>query len=164
MKAIPNSVWKVSNPARSTYTQDGAVILDIQKGLCYSLRSIDRTVRSEPPRARTSSARSALHRVRWKSLRQALRDAAEPNAQRRSFVATVPEPYRTTARYPPHIAVRKPRENCELESVEPSNALWWADPAELVGLSPARIRLKASQRKRLCSLVISSKIVDHAVG
>ena len=85
MKAIPNSVWKVSNPARSTYTQDGAVILDIQKGLCYSLRSIDRTVRSEPPRARTSSARSALHRVRWKSLRQALRDAAEPNAQRRDL-------------------------------------------------------------------------------
>ena len=40
MKAIPNSVWKVSNSARSTYTQDGAVILDIQKGLCYSLNVV----------------------------------------------------------------------------------------------------------------------------
>ena len=40
MKAVPNSVWKVSNAARSTYTQDGAVILDIQKGLCYSLNVV----------------------------------------------------------------------------------------------------------------------------
>jgi len=40
MRTTPNSVWKVSDSARSTYTQDGAVILDIQKGLCYSLNVV----------------------------------------------------------------------------------------------------------------------------
>jgi len=40
MTTIPNSVWKVSSSARSTYTQDGAVILDIQMGLCYSLNAV----------------------------------------------------------------------------------------------------------------------------
>ena len=33
-------VWKISDSARSTYTQDGAVVLDIQKGQCYGLNIV----------------------------------------------------------------------------------------------------------------------------
>jgi len=70
-------------------------------------------------------------------------------------VATVLEPYRTTARYSPHIAVLKPREDCELESVEPSNALWWADPAELVG---CRKREYASKPASASSFASSQQV------
>ena len=43
MEASPNSVWKVSDSVRSTYTQDGAVVLDIQKGMYYSLNAVAAT-------------------------------------------------------------------------------------------------------------------------
>jgi len=33
-------VWNVSGSVRSTYTQDGAVLLDVEKGLCYSLNVV----------------------------------------------------------------------------------------------------------------------------
>jgi len=79
-------------------------------------------------------------------------------------VATVLEPYQTTARYPPHIAVRKPRENCELESVEPSNALWWADPAELVGCRQREYASKPASTSGFGPWSLSSKIDDHAVS
>jgi len=69
-------------------------------------------------------------------------------------VATVLEPYRTTARYSPHIAVLKPREDCELESAEPSNALWWADPAELVG---CRKREYASSQPAQAALRVANE-------
>src|SRR2546429_5223951 len=34
------SIWLVSPDVRSTYSEDGAVLLDIQKGLCYSLNPV----------------------------------------------------------------------------------------------------------------------------
>ena len=40
MKADPNAKWLVSPDVRSTYSVDGAVLLDIQKGLCYSLNPV----------------------------------------------------------------------------------------------------------------------------
>ena len=40
MKAQPNSVWNASASVRSTYTQDGGVLLDVEKGMCYSLNSV----------------------------------------------------------------------------------------------------------------------------
>ena len=36
----PNAIWLVSKDVRSTYSQDGAVLLDIRKGLCYSLNPV----------------------------------------------------------------------------------------------------------------------------
>jgi len=33
-------MWLVSPDVRSTYSEDGAVLLDIQKGLCYSLNPV----------------------------------------------------------------------------------------------------------------------------
>ncbi len=36
----PNALWLVSPDVRSTYSQDGAVLLDIRKGLCYSLNPV----------------------------------------------------------------------------------------------------------------------------
>ena len=40
MKAQPNSVWNASASVRSTYTQDGGVLLDVEKGMCYSLNAL----------------------------------------------------------------------------------------------------------------------------
>jgi hypothetical protein len=33
-------MWLVSPAVRSTYSEDGAVLLDIRKGLCYSLNPV----------------------------------------------------------------------------------------------------------------------------
>jgi len=40
MKAQANSVWNASTAVRSTYTQDGGVLLDVEKGMCYSLNAV----------------------------------------------------------------------------------------------------------------------------
>ena len=40
MKTDPNAMWLVSPDVRSTYSEDGAVLLDIRKGLCYSLNPV----------------------------------------------------------------------------------------------------------------------------
>jgi hypothetical protein len=40
VKADTNAMWLVSPDVRSTYSQDGAVLLDIRKGLCYSLNPV----------------------------------------------------------------------------------------------------------------------------
>ena len=40
MKTDPNARWLVSPDVRSTYSEDGAVLLDIRKGLCYSLNPV----------------------------------------------------------------------------------------------------------------------------
>ena len=40
VKTDPNAMWLVSPDVRSTYSEDGAVLLDIQKGLCYSLNPV----------------------------------------------------------------------------------------------------------------------------
>jgi hypothetical protein len=40
MKAQLNSVWNASASVRSTYTQDGGVLLDVEKGMCYSLNAV----------------------------------------------------------------------------------------------------------------------------
>jgi hypothetical protein len=35
-----DAIWSISPDVRTTYSQDGAVLLDIQKGLCYSLNPV----------------------------------------------------------------------------------------------------------------------------
>ena len=40
MKTDANAKWLVSPDVRSTYSEDGAVLLDIGKGLCYSLNVV----------------------------------------------------------------------------------------------------------------------------
>lgn len=35
-----NTAWKVSPGVRATYSEDGAVLLDIDKGICYSLNVV----------------------------------------------------------------------------------------------------------------------------
>ena len=40
MKTNSNAKWLASLDVRSTYSEDGAVLLDIQKGLCYSLNPV----------------------------------------------------------------------------------------------------------------------------
>ena len=35
-----NTAWKVSPGVRATYSEDGAVLLDIDNGLCYSLNVV----------------------------------------------------------------------------------------------------------------------------
>jgi len=40
VKTDANAKWLVSPDVRSTYSEDGAVLLDIQKGLCYSLNPV----------------------------------------------------------------------------------------------------------------------------
>ena len=40
MKTSANAMWIVSPEVRSTYSEDGAVLLDIRKGLCYSLNPV----------------------------------------------------------------------------------------------------------------------------
>jgi predicted metalloprotease with PDZ domain len=40
MKTNLNSVWNASASVRSTYTQDGGVLLDVEKGMCYSLNAV----------------------------------------------------------------------------------------------------------------------------
>ncbi len=34
------ATWRISPEVRTTYSEDGAVLLDINKGLCYSLNSV----------------------------------------------------------------------------------------------------------------------------
>ena len=40
MKTDANDRWLVSPDVRATYSEDGAVLLDIGKGLCYSLNVV----------------------------------------------------------------------------------------------------------------------------
>ena len=40
MNRDSNATWSISPEVRSTYTEDGAVLLDIGKGLCYSLNRV----------------------------------------------------------------------------------------------------------------------------
>ena len=40
VKTDSNAKWLVSPDVRSTYSDDGAVLLDIRKGLCYSLNPV----------------------------------------------------------------------------------------------------------------------------
>jgi hypothetical protein len=40
VKTDSNAKWLVSPDVRFTYSEDGAVLLDIQKGLCYSLNAV----------------------------------------------------------------------------------------------------------------------------
>jgi len=40
MKHDSNCVWSVLGSIRSTYTQDGAVLLDVKKGACYSMNVV----------------------------------------------------------------------------------------------------------------------------
>ena len=40
MKTDSNAMWLVSPDVRSTYSEDGAVLLDIRKGFCYSLNPV----------------------------------------------------------------------------------------------------------------------------
>ena len=40
VKTDANAMWLVSPDVRSTYSEDGAVLLDIRKGLCYSLNPV----------------------------------------------------------------------------------------------------------------------------
>lgn len=40
MKTDSNAKWLASSDVRSTYSEDGAVLLDIRKGLCYSLNPV----------------------------------------------------------------------------------------------------------------------------
>jgi len=40
LKTDSNAIWLVSPDVRSTYSEDGAVLLDIRKGLCYSLNPV----------------------------------------------------------------------------------------------------------------------------
>ena len=40
MTTYSNATWLVSPDVRTTYSEDGAVILDIRKGLCYSLNPV----------------------------------------------------------------------------------------------------------------------------
>ena len=40
MKSDSRCMWSISGSVRSTYTQDGAVLLDVEKGLCYSLNVV----------------------------------------------------------------------------------------------------------------------------
>ena len=40
MKTDADAIWLVSPDVRSTYSEDGAVLLDIRKGLCYSLNPV----------------------------------------------------------------------------------------------------------------------------
>src|SRR6266850_721546 len=40
LKTDAKAMWLVSPDVRSTYSEDGAVLLDIRKGLCYSLNAV----------------------------------------------------------------------------------------------------------------------------
>ena len=40
MKTDSKAIWLASPDVRSTYSEDGAVLLDIRKGLCYSLNPV----------------------------------------------------------------------------------------------------------------------------
>jgi Coenzyme PQQ synthesis protein D (PqqD) len=40
MQAADTAIWRVSPDVRATYSEDGAVLLDINKGLCYSLNVV----------------------------------------------------------------------------------------------------------------------------
>jgi len=35
-----HATWRISPEVRTTYSEDGAVLLDINKGLCYSLNPV----------------------------------------------------------------------------------------------------------------------------
>ena len=40
MNVDKGAVWSISPDVRATYSEDGAVLLDIRKGLCYSLNPV----------------------------------------------------------------------------------------------------------------------------
>ncbi len=40
MKTNQYATWRIPPEVRTTYTEDGAVLLDINKGLCYSLNPV----------------------------------------------------------------------------------------------------------------------------
>ncbi len=40
MKTNAHATWSVSPGVRATYSEDGAVLLDINKGLCYGLNPV----------------------------------------------------------------------------------------------------------------------------
>jgi hypothetical protein len=40
MNVFDPVVWRVSPDVRATYSEDGAVLLDINKGLCYTLNAV----------------------------------------------------------------------------------------------------------------------------
>ncbi len=40
MSANQLTTWRISPEVRATYSEDGAVLLDINKGLCYSLNPV----------------------------------------------------------------------------------------------------------------------------
>ena len=40
VKVSTDAVWLISPDALATYTQDGAVVLDVPKGICYSLNAV----------------------------------------------------------------------------------------------------------------------------
>ncbi len=40
MKTYKNARWKTFSDVRSTYTEDGATLLQIGRGLCYSLNPV----------------------------------------------------------------------------------------------------------------------------
>lgn len=40
MNTNQHATWRISPEVRTTYSEDGAVLLDINKGLCYSLNPV----------------------------------------------------------------------------------------------------------------------------
>ncbi len=52
VKTNADVVWLISSDALATYTEDGAVVLDVPKGICYSLNAVAsriwRTMESSP--------------------------------------------------------------------------------------------------------------------
>ena len=40
MKTENHATWAISPDVRATYSEDGAVLLDINKGMCYSLNAV----------------------------------------------------------------------------------------------------------------------------
>jgi hypothetical protein len=40
VKTENHAVWAISPDVRATYSEDGAVLLDINKGMCYSLNAV----------------------------------------------------------------------------------------------------------------------------
>ena len=40
MNTNHSAAWRISPEVRTTYSEDGAVLLDINKGICYSLNSV----------------------------------------------------------------------------------------------------------------------------
>ena len=53
-------MWNIANSVRSTYTQDGAVLLDVDKGLCYSLNVVAAKVWNTLEQCQTGATLSSL--------------------------------------------------------------------------------------------------------